>query len=93
MENLSSQTGREQKIAGRMKEMPKVYRKIYEKAVAGNSKAAAIKAFCLECCMWQKNEIINCTSLACPLFAYRPLFKSAKSPCGAMFSGSNAGAN
>jgi hypothetical protein len=93
METLSSQDIREQKINKRLADIPKVYRKIYEKAVAGNSKAAAIKAFCLECCMWQKNEIINCTSLACPLFAYRPLFKSSKPPCGAMFSGSNAGAN
>jgi hypothetical protein len=93
METLSSQDTRQQKVAKRIAQMPKVYRKIYEKAVAGNSKAAAIKAFCLECCMWQKNEIINCTSLACPLFPYRPLFKSSKPSCGAMFSESNAGAN
>jgi len=91
MENITSETVRQQKISKRIAQTPKVYRKTYEKAVAGNSKAASIKAFCLECCMWQKNEIINCTSLACPLFPYRPLFKSSKPPCGAMFSGANAG--
>ena len=81
---------REQKIARRLKDMPKKYQKYYKKAVEGNSKASAIKAFCLECCMWQKNEVINCTSLACPLFSYRPLIKSSKPPIGAMVLGSNA---
>jgi hypothetical protein len=63
---------KKQKIAVRTAEIPKKYRKIYKKAVETLSKTAAIKAFCLECVCWQKNEIINCSCLACPLFGVRP---------------------
>jgi len=77
---------RDQKIARKIKEIPKIYRKIYEKAVINGSKPAAIKAFCLECVCWQKNEIINCTSLDCPLYAVRPFLKFSKTPAGVGFS-------
>jgi hypothetical protein len=77
---------RNQKIDRRIKEIPKIYRKIYEKAVINGSKPAAIKAFCLECVCWQKNEIINCTSLDCPLYAVRPFLKFSKTPAGVGFS-------
>jgi len=63
---------RKQKIARRIAEMPKKYRKIYRKAVEDNNKNAAIQAFCLECVCWQKNEITNCSCLACPLYGLRP---------------------
>jgi hypothetical protein len=77
---------RNQKIDRRIKDIPKIYRKIYEKAVINGSKPAAIKAFCLECVCWQKNEIINCTSLDCPLYAVRPFIKFSKTPAGVGFS-------
>jgi len=77
---------RNQKIDRRIKDIPKIYRKIYEKAVINGSKPAAIKAFCLECVCWQKNEIINCTSLDCPLYAVRPFLKFSKTPAGVGFS-------
>lgn len=48
------------------------YHKITAKAYAGNSKAAGIKAKCLDCCCWQRNEVAGCTVLACPLWPYRP---------------------
>ena len=48
------------------------YHKITAKAYEGNSKAAGIKAKCLDCCCWQRTEITNCTVLACPLWPYRP---------------------
>jgi hypothetical protein len=67
---------RRQKIASRIEEIPKKYRKIYKKAVESNSKAAAVKALCLECVCWQKNEIINCPCLACPLYGVRPFTES-----------------
>jgi len=76
----SNEEIREQKIARRLKDIPKVYRKFYEKAVKNASKPAAIKAFCLECCMWKKNEVINCTSLACPLYLVRPFVEFSKPP-------------
>jgi hypothetical protein len=68
-------TLRKQKIANRMAEIPKKYRKTYKKAVETNSKPEAIKAFCLECVCWQKNEIIKCPCLACPLYGLRPYTK------------------
>jgi hypothetical protein len=67
---------RQQKIARRTKDIPKIYRKVYEKAVINGNKPAAIKAFCLECVCWQKNEIINCTSFACPLYLVRPFVET-----------------
>jgi hypothetical protein len=71
---------RNQKIARKLKDIPEIYREIYEKAVIGGSKPAAIKAFCLECVCWQKNEIINCTCVTCPLYLVRPFVKSHKNP-------------
>ncbi|MFA5291419.1 MAG: hypothetical protein WC496_00120 [Phycisphaerae bacterium] len=67
MENV-----RQEKISKRIAQIPKPYRKDYEKAAINGSKPAAIKAFCLECCAWQENEIINCTAVTCPLYAVRP---------------------
>jgi hypothetical protein len=69
---------RKQKIACRLAEIPKKYRKIYKKAVETNSKPEAIKAFCLECVCWQKNEIINCSCLACPLYGLRPFIEQER---------------
>ncbi len=65
-------TLRSQKISGRLAEIPKKYRKNYKKAVKDNSKAAAVKAFCLECSLWQENEITDCKAVTCPLYAVRP---------------------
>jgi len=62
----------EEKIAKRRADMPKRYRNIYDKAMSGKSRAAAMHAFCLECMGWQRIEVELCTSPACPLYAYRP---------------------
>lgn len=67
---LSSQ--RAEAIAKRRSDMPKVYRGIYDRAVAGRSLRSAVNSFCLECVMWQREEVRLCTSLACPLWPYRP---------------------
>ncbi|OHB59867.1 MAG: hypothetical protein A2173_11925 [Planctomycetes bacterium RBG_13_44_8b] len=69
---------RKQKIEHRLKEIPKQYRGIYKKAVETNSKTAAIHAFCLECVCWQKDEIINCTAVICPLYSVRPFVETRK---------------
>lgn len=61
-----------EKIAKRRADMPVSYRGIYDRAMGGKSKAAAIHAFCLECMGWQREEVRLCTSPACPLFPYRP---------------------
>jgi hypothetical protein len=71
---------RNHKIARKLKDIPEIYREIYEKAVIGGSKPAAIKAFCLECVCWQKNEIINCTCVTCPLYLVRPFVIPCRKP-------------
>jgi hypothetical protein len=63
---------RNHKIAERRAQMPRSYRRIYDKATHGRSLRAAINSFCLECVCWQTVEIRNCTDLACPLWKVRP---------------------
>ncbi len=55
------------------------YSGITRKAYSGKSKAAGIKAKCLDCCCWQRVEIELCTTLACPLWPYRP-YQSKDAP-------------
>jgi len=44
----------------------------FRKAFEGNSKSAAIKAKCLDCCGYQRAEVAACTAEHCPLWPYRP---------------------
>jgi hypothetical protein len=69
---------REQQIRERRGEMPRLYRGIYDKAMTGKSRMAAMRAFCLECCAWQIKEVHLCSSPACPLHPYRPTPRSAQ---------------
>lgn len=59
-------------VERRLSQMPKIYRRTYLLAVGGRSPKAAIKASCLECIGWQREEVARCTASACPLYAYRP---------------------
>lgn len=52
--------------------IPPLYQGTFKKAAEGKSKAAAIKAKCLECCCFQRIEVQNCTATSCPLWIYRP---------------------
>ena len=52
--------------------IPNVHKANYAKALRGRSMRSGIKAFCLECVCYQKEEIRNCTDDGCPLFKYRP---------------------
>lgn len=63
---------RQERIAARWAQMPRIYRATYNRAVSGRSLRAAVNSFCAECCMWQREEVRLCTSLACPLWPYRP---------------------
>jgi hypothetical protein len=54
------------------REVPKKYRGLYERAMRGKSRKAAMHAFCLECCYWQIKEVQLCSDDGCPLFPYRP---------------------
>ena len=52
--------------------MPETSRATYLKAMLGKSATAGIKAHCMECVGWLRDEVRNCTSTACPLYTYRP---------------------
>jgi hypothetical protein len=58
------------RIHGR--DIPLRSREVYQKAMTGKSRKAAVHAFCLECCGWQINEVFQCTDSGCPLYPYRP---------------------
>ena len=51
---------------------PSVYRTIFIKAYTTGSKSAGIKAFCLHCVGYTREDIRNCTSYGCPLYPHRP---------------------
>jgi hypothetical protein len=67
-----------ERIRKRRADIPKIYRKTYDTAMQGKSLKSAVKAFCLECVCWQKEEVQLCTSLACPLYPYRPYKQGSK---------------
>ena len=63
-------------VLKRAKDTPISARPGYYRATLGlTSPRMAIKAFCLECIGWDRAEITNCTSFACPLYLYRPYQK------------------
>ncbi|MEJ5259377.1 MAG: hypothetical protein WHS88_04220 [Anaerohalosphaeraceae bacterium] len=51
--------------------IPKRYQGIYQKAMQGQSKKAAIYAKCLDCVNWQRKEVALCVVSTCPLYPYR----------------------
>ena len=62
----------ESAIAKRLSDMPETCRRTYLRAMQGRSLAAAVKAFCMECVSWDRQEVALCTAPACPLYPYRP---------------------
>lgn len=60
------------KVKKRAADMPAKYRSQYMRAMSGKSLRAGVNSFCLECVMWQKEEVRHCTAPACPLYPYRP---------------------
>ena len=65
-------TDRKEQIEQRRMQMPRKYRKIYDRAVEGKSLRSCINAQCLECVGWVSKEVTLCTDLGCPLFSVRP---------------------
>jgi len=76
--DIGDKAKRQEMIARRCKQIPKLYRGIYEKAVTGKSRKAAMHAFCLECVCWQIKEVFLCTDLGCPLYPYRPISRASQ---------------
>ncbi|MHC4132471.1 MAG: hypothetical protein ACYSSP_10605 [Planctomycetota bacterium] len=74
------------KITERRLQIPKVHRANYDKAMKGRSLKAAVKAFCLECVCWQKEDVKLCSSPQCSLYPYRPYRSSKKASESADFT-------
>lgn len=53
-------------------EAPSSYKGILERAYSGKSRAEAIKAHCLRCAGFLRNEVRDCSARGCPLHPYRP---------------------
>jgi hypothetical protein len=69
---------REQQIAERRAQIPDIHKANYDKAMGRKSLRAGTKAFCLMCVGYMKEEVRQCTDLACPLYPYRPYKTSSK---------------
>ena len=57
---------REKRLLG----IPNSMRRAYVRA--SRSRACAIKAFCNECCGYDRMSVKACVSVACPLYTFRP---------------------
>jgi hypothetical protein len=69
---------RQEQIAKRILQIPAIHQAVYKNAVFSKGRKDAIKAQCLECCCWQKEEVRLCTDLGCPLYPYRPYKEGSK---------------
>ncbi len=75
-QQMASDPARESAITERLSEMPESCRATYLKAARGKaSPRVAIKAFCMECVCWDREEVRLCTAPACPLWMYRPFVR------------------
>ena len=61
----------------RIEDVPKRFRDLHQRAIAGKSRKAAIRAHCLMCVGWVTEEVEQCTAPTCPLYPYRST-KAAK---------------
>ena len=86
-------TAKEQMILGQRIAIPRKYRKIYDRAMSGRSRTAAIQINCLRCVCWERKEVRNCNDVSCPFFSYRPyrIPPSAKKRQMARAAGLNSG--
>lgn len=55
--------------------MPVTYQRTFLKAYTTRSMANGVRAKCLDCALFSKEEITNCTVLTCALFEFRPYQK------------------
>ena len=66
-----------QELKALIEKVPVSCREVYSRALHGRSRAAAVKAKCLECCAWVRRDgghdrIGGCRIRSCPLWAFRP---------------------
>lgn len=55
----------------RPRDVPSKYQGLYDKAMSGKSRRAAIRIFCLECTGYNFKEVAKCPAIHCPLHPYR----------------------
>jgi hypothetical protein len=55
-----------------IREAPSTYRGYLERAYSGQSRADGVRAMCLRCVGYLRDEVKHCSSYACPLHPYRP---------------------
>jgi len=83
---VSMKLERDRQISGRRTQIPRKYRRLYDRAISGKSLRASINAQCLECCQWLSKEIVLCSDFGCPLFAVRPYRNSGSAREGHLIS-------
>jgi hypothetical protein len=66
-------------IRGYLRGVPDGCKRLYVSALTMKlSTKQAIKAKCMDCASFQKEEITECSVKTCPLYAYRPYQKRVK---------------
>ena len=55
-----------------LEDAPSLYRGTLTRAYQTKSKSAAIRAFCLRCVGYVRQDITDCTARGCPLWPHRP---------------------
>ena len=64
---------RAERVAYVLRHTPESAKGCLKRAFSGSGgRANAIKAMCLTCVGYDRQEIKNCTGYGCPLWAYRP---------------------
>lgn len=53
------------------RDIPAPYEGLYQQAMSGRSRRAAVRSFCLECVGYVSAEVTACTDKGCPLYPYR----------------------
>lgn len=67
---------RDERINQQVAQAGQLYRPMMLKAYEGSaSPRSAIKAQCLICVGYKRDEVTHCTGFSCPLWAYRPYQK------------------
>ncbi|MFX0194891.1 MAG: hypothetical protein ACFFCW_02120 [Candidatus Hodarchaeota archaeon] len=84
-----SSGNRAEQIAKRRAQIPRKYRRLYDRATGGKSLRSSINAQCLECCGWQSREVAVCSDVACPLWSVRP-YRSSGNGRDEGFSGAES---
>ena len=70
---------REKRVEKTISEAPESVQNTLRQAFSGSaSPRKAIKAMCLACVGYDRKEVTNCSSFACPLWKYRPFQLAGK---------------